>query len=548
MRRLPSTGHTFTRLLYALVLVGGIALLAFGWYTRGADRDASAGRYVEGILGRPLHPSPLFARGNPPDADLAALLFSGLTRISADGTPVPDLAERWEVTPDGLAYTFHLRPDLRWHDGEQLDAADVAFTVSAVQAPGFAGAPALAARWSGVRVVTPDPQTVLMRLPAPAAGFLAQAALGIVPAHLLRSLSPAQLPDASRAASTVGSGPFRLVSLDATRAVLEPNASYHFGVPGLSGVVLRFYPDRDTLARAVSGGEVQAALLPEGADDALARAVAARPLLRPTPLVVGGYTALYLNNQRGILADPALRRALAASIDREALIAATGATPRALVGDGPIVPGTWAYSPGVWPRLDQADALFDAAGWPRGTDGIRAKSIARLRLELVTNADVEREELASAVANQLRPRGIEVTVRALPAGELLRDRIDPRDFDLLLFGWQTDVDPDPYGGWHTSQIGAGGRNIAGFHDADADRALEAARVTLDTAERREQYARFTARFIDQAPSVILQYPRRIYVQPRNLEGIAGGVLFDPADRFREVHRWRSEPSVGGRGR
>ena len=536
-------GRLLGRSLYALVLVAGVALLAAGWYTLGAlSALGSEARYVEGVVGRPIRPSPLFARNNPVDADLAALLFAGLTKIGADGMPVPDLAERWEATLDGLTYTFHLRPNLAWHDGTRLDAEDVAFTVSAVQAKGFQGAPTLVARWTGVAITIIDAQTIAFRLAAPSAGFLAQTALGIVPKHRLDGLTAAQLIDAPREAATIGSGPFRLATLDEVHAVLEPNPTYHLGVPGLNAFELRFYRDPAALTRAIAAGEVSAALLPETPDPDLARAVASRPALHTTALTVGGYTVLYVNNQRGLLSDPALRRALAASINRAALPGGNITPAGPLPGDGPIVPGTWAYAPGGWPTLAQAEALFIAAGWPRGPDGVRAKSIARLRLELVTNIDPEREALANTVAAQLRALGVEVSVRALAAGELLRDRIEPRDFDLLLFGWQTDIDPDPYGGWHTSQIGRGGRNVAGFHDVEADRALEAARQTLDTAERRELYAQFSARFIDQVPAVVLQYPRHAYVQPRNLEGVAGGVLFDSADRFREVHRWHFAPA------
>ena len=187
-------------------------------------------------------------------ADLAALLFNGLTRIDGDGTPIPDLAERWEVTADGLTYTFHLRPNAFWHDGERLDAHDVVFTIAQVQAPGFRGPPALAAQWSGVVVAAVDASTVTARLPAPSASFLTRAALGVLPEHLLVALGPVELYAAPFNRAPVGTGPYRLVRLTGAAALLERNPSYHFTAPALRAIELRFFRDRRSLAAAVLMG------------------------------------------------------------------------------------------------------------------------------------------------------------------------------------------------------------------------------------------------------------------------------------------------------
>ena len=523
-----------SRLLYLAVLVGGLLLLTAGWYVASDRLAAGGGRYVEGVVGRPRYPTPLFARDNAVDGDLSALLFAGLTRIDADGTPRPDLAERWEVTPDGQTYTFHLRAGVHWHDGAPLTSADVAFTVAAVQAPGFQGAATLAARWASVVVIVPDERTVVFRLPQPSASFPTVAALGLVPKHLLDGLGAADLLAAPATRSTIGSGPFRLAALDESRAVLEPNAAYHLGPPRLTRFELRFYADEAALARAIAGRQVGAALLDETPAAEALHAVAARDDLSATPLVEGAYDILYVNNQREPLTDTALRRALAASIDRAALIPPESP---ALPGDGPIVPGSWAYEAGGWSTPAQADALFIAAGWRRESGGALQRDGRPLRLELLTNDDARRVALAHAIAGQLRGRGVEVAVRSASPSDLLRDHIAPRAYDLLLFGWQTDVDPDPFGGWHTSQAASGGRNVAGFHDAEADRLLEQARRTLDGQERRDLYRRFQQRFVDLAPSVVIAYPQRLYVQPAALQGSAPAVLFEPSSRFHGVEQW-----------
>jgi len=519
-----------------VLLIGGLLALTAGWYAVTWDQpDATSARYIEGVVGRPERVNPLLAFDNEVDADLAALVFSGLMRAAGDGALAPDLAERWEVTPDGLTYTFHLRPGLFWHDGERLDAHDVAFTIGLVQAPGFQGPADLAARWANIEVLVPDDLTFIARLPAPAAGFLAQCTLGIVPKHVLDGVSVGELARAGFNRAPIGSGPYRLERLTDQAAKLVRHPSYHRGAPALAELELRFYPDPGALERAIVATEVQGALLPAGTPRATAQTlVAARPDLVAAPLTESGYTALYFNTLRAPLDDAALRRALAAALDLEALAAA--ATGAALPGDGPIVPGSWAYTP--HDATEDAAALFDAAGWRLGAVGVRQRDGQPLSLTLFTNQDAERETLAALAAEQLRGAGAAVEVRVLPAPELLRLHVQPRDFGLLLFGATTDVDPDPYGGWHTSQIAAGGGNLAGIHDPESDQLIEAARVTIDTAERRELYAAFTEHFTEIAPAVILLYPQRVYLHPSALEGLQPGLLFHAASRFADVDHWR----------
>ena len=225
-----------------------------------------------------------------------------------------------------------------------------------------------------------------------------------------------------------------------------------------------------------------------------------------------------------------------AAIDRAALLAAApGAGSAGGPGAGPIVPDSWAHASVEAPGPAEAAELFAAAGWLPGEDGVLASAGRPLALTLVTNAEPAREALAALVAEQLRAQGALVTVEAVPAAELVRERLGLHDYELAIFGWEAAVDPDPYGAWHTSQIAPPGRNLAAYHDSEADALLEAARQTLDGAERRALYAAFTKRFVEQAASAVLLYPARTYLLPTTLEGVAPGLLFRPSSRFRDVH-------------
>ncbi|MDP6606869.1 MAG: peptide ABC transporter substrate-binding protein [Dehalococcoidia bacterium] len=521
------------RLLYLTALIAGAAALAAGWYLLAEPADPTPPqRYVEGVTGQPERISPLFAALNEVDADLASLVFDGLTRIDGAGVPRPNLAERWDITADGLTYTFHLRRNVFWHDGEPFDAADVAFTVAQVQAPGFRGDRALAAQWSGVVVTVIDSHTVAVRLPAPSASLLTRAALGLVPEHL------AGRPETSRL-RPIGTGAFRAVEVTERHALLRRHPGYHAGVPALHEIELRFHANRPALAAALGAGEVDAALLERPSTAAETLAVAARPDLATSELAQGGFTVLYLNNQRDPLNDIRLRQAIAAAIDVPSLnAAATTAGAGGLPGDGPILPASWAYVAGEWPPPGRAAELFDAAGWLLGGDGARQRGGVPLLLALATNAAPVREAFATEIADRLGAFGVAVEVTTMPSAELVSRHLEPRDYGMAIFGWETEIDPDPYGAWHTSQILPPGRNVAGYNDALADSLLEAARTTLDEFERRDLYVRFTERFVETVPSVVLQYPARTYAHPAALRGLTGGILFEPSDRFRDVHLWR----------
>ena len=126
----------------AIVLLGvAMAYLAFNIST--VTVPDYGGVYREGIVGNPNAINPVLSQSNPVDQDLVGLIFTGLTRNDEKGEIVPDLADHWEISPDGTTYTFHLRQDVVWHDGAPLTAADVVYTISVIQNPNFQGAPYL---------------------------------------------------------------------------------------------------------------------------------------------------------------------------------------------------------------------------------------------------------------------------------------------------------------------------------------------------------------------------------------------------------------------
>ena len=528
--RLPRVPH---RLLLPALLISGLGLL--GAVVLFAGRTGPpGGRLVEVVVGDVRRASPIATLTTEAEGDVVALVFAGLMRPGPDGTPEADLAESWEATPDGLTYTFRLRPGLTWHDGVPLTASDVAFTIALIQAGDFTGPAALAAAWGGVEVFVADPRTVLFHLVEPSAEFLSRASIGLLPAHLRDAMPDRGLGVPAFEQRPVGAGPYRVRAIEEGRVRLERFERYAHGAPHIGQVELRTVEDAAEQARVLARGDGDAGLLSEVAIDE-ERALSERPDLRAIVLTRSAYTIVYLNVHITPLDDLSTRRALIAALDRPSLTTIVG---RGLPGAVPLVPKTWAGGATGTNAADDPGALLDAAEWRLQGDGVRRRNGQALTLEVATNDSPTRRALAEAVASQWSRLGAEVKVTVLPANVLVGERLRRGAYQAAVYGWDAGIDPDPYSGWHTTQAGGAGANVAGFRDREADTLLEAARTTLDANERREFYGLFAARFTGQAASAVLYYPQRLYLLPVHLTGFTPGVLFAPGSRFRDIHLWR----------
>jgi peptide/nickel transport system substrate-binding protein len=235
------------RWLFPLVLVSGIAAFGAFWYASASDSEgtqaAFGGTYVEGVTGAPARVNPLFAGQNEADESLVALIFSGLTRLDDRGQPFPDLAQSWEVSPDGLSYTFRLRSGIVWQDGHAFDAEDVIFTYGLLKSPALRSPPPLSRVLADATVTRLDAATLRIDVQQPYAPLLAYLSFGILPRHVLGQTPVQDLFDASFNLRPLGTGPFKLEVLDQDRAVLAPNPAYHLGQPYIQRFEMRFFRD-----------------------------------------------------------------------------------------------------------------------------------------------------------------------------------------------------------------------------------------------------------------------------------------------------------------
>ncbi len=459
---------------------------------------------------------------NQEDAWLASLAFDLLVTADGRGNLVPQLAaevptvRNGGISPDGLAITYELRRNVRWHDGAPFTSADVAFTYRTIMDPrtdmeSRAGYERIA------RVETPDRYTVVFRLKQKWAPFVrtvfseGASIYRILPAHLL-----AHVPDINRAdfnQHPVGTGPYRFVRWQhGDRIEYAANAAYFGGKPRIARVVVREIPDQNTVGILLQQHEIDLA----AADSATFAAHRADPDLHAELLPQNAFVAYEFNTTRAPLADVRVRRAVVAALDRDALVR-KNTFGTGILAYADIPPALWARRPPTDPnRYDPAAAgrMLDAAGWPRGPDGLRARAGRRLQLELAEYAGsttLRNEDVQ--VQAELRAAGIDATIKTYAlatyyapagAGGILKGGA----FDLAAYSWLSGIDLDDSELFTCAQRAPSGNNDARYCSPAMEAAQRAALSTYDDGVRRTAYARIEELLAHDDPALFLYYPQR----------------------------------------
>lgn len=508
----------------------------FELYDRMASitRPIAGGVYTEALVGKVKILNPVFAE-NSASSDINRLIFSGLVKFNPKRALEPDLASSWSVSGDGKVYTFNLRKDVVWHDNRPFTSADVAFTIATIQNPDTRSP--LAGSWQGIKVETPDQNTVVFTLSASYPPFLASTVVGIVPKHLLESVQPTSLRAADFNQKPVGTGPFKLKNFAGAsgQVELEAHQKYFGGRPKLDRFAFRLFDTPQQCLDAYAKHQVNAVGRVVSKDHDQASKLAKIKLVE---LSLPDQSGLFLRTTSSILTDVAVRKALATGTDRDQIIDGV-LFGRAISVRSPLLPGQVGYTaarmqPGY--DLKAAKTLLDGAGWKEDS-GKRVKDGKQLKLRLATLSGSDYQRVAEAVKVQWSLLGVEVELISEDSTTLQQTYIRPRNYDALLYGISIGNDPDVYSYWHSSQVNDPGLNLSQYNSATADKALEAGRINTDADIRAGKYQSFLAAWVEDTPAVMLYNPYYTYATSVDTGGIKAGKLVDPSDRFYNVHNW-----------
>ena len=537
-------------LVFALILViSMLSLLQAINQHFMVDVPMYGGSVKEGIIGTPRFINPVLAFSDT-DQDLAALIYSGLMRKETDGTLVGDLAEKYEISKDGLEYTFTLKEKLEFQDGTPVTVDDILFTINKVKDT-IIKSPQRSS-WEGVIAKKVDEKTVQFTLRQPYASFLENTTLGIMPEHLWVN-SPLELNSLNT--NPIGSGPYMVKGSEKessgtiTTYELTQFKKFALGKPFIKNITVRFYSNEENLITGLLDGEVDqiSSISPQNAVALKEKGYKVEAALLPR--VFG----LFFNqNVNQLFVDKTVVSAINQAIDKDRIIKEVLGDYGVAIND-PIPPGITKNDPtsGGDSRqeiLKKVTASLVKDGWKKNSEGFLEKSTTDknkttttpLTFSISTSNAPELVKTALLIKQDLETIGMKVDIKTFDVGSLNQDVIRPRKYDALLFGQIINNESDLFAFWHSSQRKDPGFNVSMYTNAKVDKILENAFVTSDKNERLKKYIQFEDEIRKDMPAVFLYTPEFIYVVQDNLGGLVMENITSPSDRFGKVYHWYTE--------
>jgi peptide/nickel transport system substrate-binding protein len=397
-------------------------------------------------------------------------IFATLVEVDEDLQLQPELAHAWDVSDDGLVYTFHLRDDVLFHDGTRFDAEAVRYNFHRMTDPDFGSARAGELAFvTDVTVV--DDFTVQVTLSQPFAAFLP--ALASWSGMMVSPTAAEEFGD-DFSNALVGAGPFRFVErIRDDRLVVERFDDYFKdGLPYLDQVIYRPFVDVDARVLNLESGAIHIInTVPGKSVESLAQSA------NVTLSIIGGlgFRGIWVNTQSADLGSAERRAAVSACIDRQVIVDTVfGAAARP--GSAPFSHATWVVDdddPVPARDLERARELLAAAGVPDG-----------FSFTLLITPDEESIRVASIMAAMCDEVGIDINIQQVEFGTILA-RMGEGNYTAAQIELSPRNDPDlsAYPWFHTD----GGINFSFYSSAEMDDLLTRARQSTDQAERRDLY-------------------------------------------------------------
>jgi peptide/nickel transport system substrate-binding protein len=430
-------------------------------------------------------------------------IYSYLVQYDKDLRPQPDLAESWEISPDGKTYTFSLRKGVKFHNGRELTSADVKYSVERILNPEIASqGRGLLSSIDGVE--TPDPYTARMVLKAPDSGLLAGFASawgGIVAKEVVE----ANNNDLSKV--DAGSGPYMIEEWipNQTLKLKRFPDYYDKNVAHLDGITFQVIPEESAIIAQLRSGNVHLTALKDNKNYEVVKDVPNLEAVRGLRL---GFDYINIDNQREPFNKLEVRQAFSYAIDREECLAVAASGLGSLLAPVPPALKDYALDPKTLPEyqpdLNKAKELLARAGLPNGFK--TEIDIIPQFATMVTGAQV--------LADQMKKVGIEVEIKQYEYGVWL-DRFNTKQFALAwnITGGNADPDALMTNRLH-SKLGANQNNSS---DAEIDKLLEEGKLITDLARRKEHYANVQRVLVQKVPQIWVFSSDLIHVMKRTVK-------------------------------
>jgi peptide/nickel transport system substrate-binding protein len=448
------------------------------------------------------------------------LVYTGLVRYDKDIKLKGDLAEKWDISDDNRKITFHLRKDVKWHDGQPFTAKDVEYTYKVIVDPATPTAYATDfLKVKQFRVV--DPHTVEVTYDKPYAPALGSWAMGMLPSHLLEGKDITKSP---LKREPIGTGPYKFKEwTTGEKIVVDSNSDYYEHRPYINRVMWRVIPDLATMFLELKAGRLDQMGLTPLQYTRQTDTTWFKENFAKYKYLTFNYTYLGYNLQRPLFQDKRVRQALTTAINRENIV--TGI----LLGLGqvahtPYKPDSFWYNPNVkkFPYdPERARQMLAEAGWTQtNEEGILVKDGKPFEFEIITNQGNElRKNAATLIQADLRKVGVKVTIRVIEWAAFLKNFINKRNFDATLLGWGIGIDPSQIDVWNSEKTAETQLNFITYQNPEVDRLLELGASTYNNDERKKYYDQFQEIIAEDQPYTFLYVGDALPIISSRFKGI-----------------------------
>ena len=527
------------------------------------DVPIKGGSIIEGIIGMPTLVNPVLALSDA-DKDLSSLVYSGLMRRTPDGNFIPDLAESYTISPDGLTYTFILKKNVKFHDGFSVTADDVIFTIDKIKDP-LIKSPRMG--WNIVTVTKKDDITIVFTLNKTYISFMDNMTIGILPSHIWKNIKDGEFNISPYNIKAIGSGPYKIDSVIKNKDgipqqyTLKSFSNFALGNPNIKKVTIKSFSNEKDLIKDLSSGAIDQAGNISAKN--ISTIVNNDNTIHTTtlPRIFGLF---YNSSNNKIFTDANVIKAFNYAIDKQEIIdkvlygygtVANNPVPKTIMPDAKIDTDSI--------NIDKANELLNKSGWILGSDGIRVKGgtttvtktkkvgkktvtekvkvnngpVTQLSFSLTTGDTPELRSATEIIKKQLEMIGVRVdTARVYEMGPL-NQIIRNREYEALFFGQIINHESDLYSFWHSSQRKDPGLNISMYNNAKADKILDDVQKIVNYEDRVNKYKSFIEEFNNDLPALLIYSPKYLYITSNKLNNINLNTLINPTDRFASIYKW-----------
>ncbi|WP_283715364.1 ABC transporter substrate-binding protein [Clostridium perfringens] len=468
------------------------------------------------------------------------LIFDGLISNNEKGEPVPNVAESYEVSEDGKTYTFKLNKGIKFTNGQELTAKDVAFTFTSICDPGYDG-PRMdavnnlvgyeeynkgdAKSVEGIKVI--DDYTISFTNKNVDAAGIWNFSYGIMPESVYGFEKGNFQAVKDKLLEPVGSGAYKFVHFKPGQEVkFEKNPDYWKGEPKIPYIVMKV-TNAQTLLQELMAGTVdidRVGAKPENIDP-----LKQAGFLNLDLYMKNGYGYMGLNYGSDKVKDPKVRQALLYGLNREGFMQSYY-QGYGQVYNSHILPTSWAYNPDV-PKYEynpeKANQLLDEAGWKdTNGNGVRDKDGVELELQWLTYTGSKYvDALIPIVQQSWEQIGVKVTPELMEFGTMM-DKVNNREYDIFNGAWNLSIDPDPSGIFAISQDVPGGFNNIGWRNEEADKLLKEGKGTTNQEERKKAYAEWQLKFSEDVPYILLGNAQEMFASNSRVKGYNPSTYID----------------------